>query len=299
MKIGYACINRSIGCTAGRTFRLKSYSEKRLVETVQMNLLCLEKILEYNARCNILFFRITSDLIPFASHPVNKFKWQKHFASEFAKIGNLIRRHEMRISMHPDQFTLINSLDLAIFKRSVTELRYHANLLDLMGLDTSAKIQIHVGGVYKNKAKSLKRFISRYRRVDKEIGRRLVIENDDRSYSTKDCLQINDETGIPVLFDTLHHDINNNGEKIIECLARTGRTWKIRDGIPMIDYSHQKLDTKKGSHAETLETRRFKDFIRISWPCDFDIMLEIKDKERSALKATRITENDVRRRAKK
>ena len=294
MKIGYACINRSIGCTASRTFRLKSYSEERLIETIEENLSCLLKILQYNIRHNLFFFRITSDLVPFASHPVNKFKWQNHFAHLFKEIGKFIRTHGMRISMHPDQFTLINSLDSAIFKRSVAELRYHANLLDLMDLDTSAKIQIHVGGKYKNKTRSMKRFASRYRRVDKAVRRRLVIENDDKSYSVKDCLQINGDTGIPVLFDHFHHEVHNNGETMIDCLKATGNTWRARDGLPMIDYSHQKAGATKGSHAETIKTMQFKHFLDISKPYDFDIMLEIKDKEKSALKAAQVAQKDAR-----
>ena len=50
--------------------------------------------------------------------------------------------------MHPDQFTLINSIKYEIFERSKNEFKYHAQILDLMKLDTSVKIQIHVGGAY-------------------------------------------------------------------------------------------------------------------------------------------------------
>jgi UV DNA damage endonuclease len=294
MKIGYPCINRSIGCKANHTFRLKSYSEHRLVETVQQNLDCLFEILKFNARNQLLFFRITSDLVPFASHPVNTFRWQHHFAFRLREIGKFIRGHNMRISMHPDQFTLINPLDPDIFARSVAELEYHAQVLDQMELDTTAKIQIHVGGVYKEKQKSIKRFITRYRKLGKTLRRRLVIENDDKNYTVKDCLKIHRETDIPILFDTFHHEVLNNGETTTDCLRQTGQTWNAPDGIPMIDYSQQKTGAMKGSHAETINIRQFRKFIETSKPYDFDIMLEIKDKEKSAMKAARIARGDTR-----
>ena len=78
------------------------------------------------------------------------------------EIGDFIKKNNIRISMHPDQFTLINPLDLRILKRSILELHYHNEVMDLMSLDSSAKIQIHVGGVYGNKDLSISRFISKY-----------------------------------------------------------------------------------------------------------------------------------------
>jgi len=294
MKIGYPCINRSIGCQANHTFRLKSYSEKRLIATIEKNLACLLRILQYNIKNRLCFFRITSDIVPFASHPINTFKWQRKFEKRFKEIGDFIRTHDMRISMHPDQFTLINSVNPDVFKRSIAELKYHAEVLDLMELATTAKIQIHVGGVYNEKEKSMKRFVSRYRKIGKDLSKRLVIENDERSYSLKDCLRIHSDTDIPVLFDSFHHELYNNGEEVIECLQKIGKTWNSQDGIPMVDYSHQKEGTTKGAHAETIKAKIFMKFLEKSKPCNFDVMLEIKDKERSALKAVKIAQRDPR-----
>jgi UV DNA damage endonuclease len=79
MKIGYPCINQTIGCKSNRKFRLKSYSEQRLIDTVTSNLGCLTEILKFNVEHHILFFRITSDLVPFASHPICKFDWVPYF----------------------------------------------------------------------------------------------------------------------------------------------------------------------------------------------------------------------------
>jgi UV DNA damage endonuclease len=50
MKIGYPCINWTLGCKSDRTFRLKSYSENRLIETVENNLTCLLKILRFSVK---------------------------------------------------------------------------------------------------------------------------------------------------------------------------------------------------------------------------------------------------------
>lgn len=287
MRIGYPCINLSIGCKGDRSFRLKSYSTKRLVETVYNNLNCLQKILEFNSNQGILFFRITSDLVPFASHPICKFNWQKHFRNYFEDIGLYIKKRQIRISMHPDQFVLINSLDQKIFRRSLKELFYHADILDLLGLDTSAKIQMHVGGVYGDKDKSTIRFVSRLQKLEENLKGHLVIENDIR-YNLNDCIKIHKMTGIPVLFDSLHHEINNSGGNLSESFGFFTRTWKNEDGLPMVDYSSQQKQKNKGKHAETLDLKHFRNFLQITLPFDYDLMLEIKDKEQSALKAIEI-----------
>ncbi len=108
MRIGYPCINRSIGCRAGATFRLASYSEVRLEQAIQNNLECLYRMLDFNVKNGILFFRITSDLVPFASHSICRYPWQKRFADAFSRIAAFVHRHRIRISMHPDQFVLLN-----------------------------------------------------------------------------------------------------------------------------------------------------------------------------------------------
>ena len=290
MKIGYPCINTSIGCTANSTFRLKSYSEKRLISAVQNNLDCLLKILEYNVNHGLLFFRIGSDLVPFASHPICRFGWEKYFKKQFKHIGSFIKKHKIRISMHPDQFTLINSPSRQITKRSIKELEYHRRILDAMCLGTEAKIQIHVGGVYGNKARAIESFVKRYKSLDRKIKNRLVIENDDISYSLKDCLKINQRTKIPVVLDAYHHQILNNGESIRDALIKAKKTWKKKDGLLMVDYSSGRRG--KRTHAEHININDFKKFIEKTKGLNFDMMLEIKDKEKSALKAAALLKNE-------
>jgi UV DNA damage endonuclease len=288
MKIGYPCINRSLSCKGNKTFRLKSYSRKRFIETVSNNLDCLKQILIFNLKHNILFFRISSDIIPFASHPVLSIKWEEHFKETLESIGKLIKKNQMRISMHPDQFIVLNSKKEEVVQRSMKELSYHAALLNAMGLDSSAKIQLHVGGVYDNKQSSMDRFINHYELLPLRVKERLVIENDERCYSIKDCLEINRKIHIPVLLDFFHHQIYNHDEHFRTILHQAAETWNKIDGIPMIDYSSQEKNQKTGKHTTHIDKNNFYSFLNNISSIDADVMLEIKDKEKSALEAIEI-----------
>ena len=263
MKIGYPCINTSIPREASSTFRLTSYSKDRLIEVVNNNLNHLEKILKYNVKNNLLFFRISSDLVPFASHPICEFDWQDHFAQRFKILGKYIKKERIRISMHPDQFVLLNSPKSVIVANSVKELIYHSSILDLMGLDSTAKIQIHVGGVYGDKINAIKTFEKNYKvLLSQSIKNRLVIENDDRLYNVNDCLRIHSNTDVPILFDSFHHKCNNGGSiGIVKAFEKCCDTWKKADGVTLADYSCQEFGYRKGKHSITIDLEDFRKFI--------------------------------------
>ena len=242
------------------------------------------------------FFRISSDIVPFASHPINKFRWQEYFRDKFEGIGEFIAKNRMRISMHPDQFTLINSIKDEVFERSKRELVYHAEILDLMKLDTSAKIQIHVGGAYGDKKASMARFIARFNRLPDSVIRRLAIENDDKLYDLNDCLEISEDIQIPVIFDVFHHKLNKSASQTLKkSFSYIAKSWNERkDGVPMVDYSSQEPNGLPRQHSETINLEDFGLFLKQTEPFDFDVMLEIKDKEKSAIKAIESAVNDWR-----
>ncbi len=288
MRIGYPCINTSLNCTANSTFRLINYSEKKLFDTVEKNLDCLMRILRWNKRHGLLFFRIGSQLIPFASHPICKANWQNKFKKHFKMIGDYVLKNKIRLSMHPDQFVLINSLKQSVLSSSLRELEYHCQVLDLMGLPREAKIQIHVGGIYQEKIEAIKRFIANYQRLDVKVKKRLSIENDHRLFSLNDCLYINKFIKIPVIFDVFHHECLNNGESLREALLAVKKTWKKKDGLPILDYSNQALNAPIGSHSKHINIEKFRVFLQQVKGFNFDLMLEIKDKEKSALIARKM-----------
>lgn len=280
MRIGYACVNTALAPLKNKTFRLASYSTERLIETLQNNLGYLEQALLYNREHDIKFFRISSDLVPFASHEVCTYDWADHFKARFDVIGTFIKKEGMRISMHPDQFVLINSPSKEIVERSVAELVYHAKVFDALGLDHTHKIQIHVGGAYGNPKESISRFIGAYTTLPQDVSKRLAIENDERLFSLKDCLFISGKTGIPIIFDVFHHECLNNRESPEEALESASRTWKGH-GKPMIDYSSQDPLKRFGAHAQSVDIEHFKRWKPLFEAYECDVMLEVKDKQES------------------
>lgn len=285
MNIGYACQAVDIPGTKQRSCMLRNASPDMLENIILSNLKALDKILDYNIQNGIKLFRISSDIIPFGSHTVNTLKWWDIFKVQLSGLGQKAIKNSIRLSMHPGQYTVLNSSDNEVVERAVEDLRYHTRFLDALGLNKEHKIILHIGGIYGDKKTAIERFICNYRCLDENIRRRLVIENDDRNYNISDALSIGEDVGIPVVFDNLHHQINTDNTRsdtawIIAC----GETWKASDGRQKIHYSQQETAKRPGSHAATLNVEEFLNFYRRLPNQNIDIMLEVKDKNLSAIK---------------
>lgn len=285
MNIGYACLTVGIPGIKQRTCTMKKAAPSVFLSLIQSNLETLDKILDYNIQNGIKLFRISSDIIPFGSHTINKVKWWEIFNDKLNDISRKAISNGVRLSMHPGQYTVLNSPDKAVVERAVEDLRYHARLLDAMGLGKEHKIVLHIGGTYGDKTSALKRFIQQYRCLDENIRQRLVIENDDRQYTIFDVLSIGESEGIPVVFDNLHHQVNpDNTCSVIEWIDACANTWKSEDGPQKLHYSQQDFSKRPGSHSATLDVGEFLQFYTDIRNRDVDIMVEVKDKNLSALK---------------
>ena len=140
----------------------------------------------------------------------------------------------------------------------------------------------------------MKRFVERFKKLPAEVRRRLAVENDDVSYTLADCMEIHEATGVPVIFDIFHHRINSSGEDAGEAVRLASSTWGRGDGILMSDFSSQERGQRRGTHARRIDIRAFKRYLVDSKPVDLDIMLEIKDKEASAIRAIQAARGDRR-----
>jgi len=282
---------------------------------VRQSIAYVREIFHYLHKTDIHMYRMSSDFAPYLTHPdLPQFHEQLDEAKdELAELGALARRYDIRLSLHPSQYILLNALDEEIARKSIKDLNAQARILDMMGCGPEAVVITHVGGVYGNRAEGLSRFIHRYHDLPAETKARLVVENDDVSYPITDALRIQEATGCPVVFDNLHHFcLNPEGVSMQAALKRALATWP--EGVtPKIHYSspatnfESVTEKEKGAtgrertvtklHAPRLKAHA--DFINpleflLFWDAvgaedlrPFDIMLEAKAKDVALLRLRR------------
>ncbi|MDY0277538.1 MAG: UV DNA damage repair endonuclease UvsE [Acholeplasma sp.] len=294
--IGFPCLAIGVEHSNYKTIRKEYLTDEKLKEIISYNLDSLENIIDYNIKNNIKMFRISSDLIPFGSSPINKLNWDIIFQDKFKSIAKKIKKGNIRVSMHPGQYTVLNSPDKEIVNRAIDDLNYHGKILELLETDFSSKLILHIGGVYGDKVIASNRFVENFSKLNDNIKKRLVIENDDRSFNIVDVLKISEQINIPVIFDNLHHEINppdiykTDQEWINLCKL----TFKIEDGRQKIHYSEQDVSKKMGAHSKTINPDKFLIWYKAINREDIDIMLEVKDKNISAIKISDCLNSNIK-----
>ncbi|MCI3028810.1 UV DNA damage repair endonuclease UvsE [Desemzia sp. C1] len=292
VSIGYACLVVGVPDTNMSSVIKKNATEEKLMEVTKHNLAAFEKMVDYNIKEGIMLYRISSDLIPFGSSPVNSLPWWELFKEDFERIGKKIINSGMRVSFHPGQYTVLNSPDEGVVERAIEDLRYHNLIMECLGVDYSHKMVLHVGGVYGDKETAMERFVQNFARLDEPIQKRLIIENDDRLYTVEDVLKISQQTGSPVVYDNLHHAINPPEEARDDYywIHETSKTWKPEDGRQKMHYSQQDPGKRDGAHTKTIYLDTFMEFYRKLEDPTIDIMLEVKDKNISTVKCINATQ---------
>lgn len=274
MRIGYACINTRLP-TPARTVRLANATPERIRGLTAENLDALEAILRWNVERDIRVFRLTSNLVPLASHPANGVAWWDELGERFAELGALARAEELALSTHPGQYTVLGSARPEVVAAAVAEVEYHARLFDAMELP-GPHIVVHVTGTDD-------RFAEAFAQLSPGARRRLVLENDERR-SLADALELAGRLGARVVFDAFHHSLNPSfdGASTRELVELASERW---EGRQEVHFSTQQPGKRPGAHADSLDLAAFAAFAAEVGDLPLDCVLEVKDKERSTLAA--------------
>lgn len=262
----------------------------------------LYRILDYLRDEEIRMYRITSEFVPYATHPdLPQFHGQiEAHARELARLGEYARRLDIRLSLHPSQYVVLNARDDAVAQKAIVDLDSQARLLDAMEQGPEAVVVLHVGGVYGDKPAALERFARNYERLSEPARRRLVIENDEFSFTIRDCLELHRLTRVPVVFDHQHHRLNPGGLETVAAARAALETWP-EEVTPKVHFSSARLDgrvIKRGKevrveppllrqHADYIDPWTLADFLAELHDRAFDLMLEAKAKDLALIKLRR------------
>lgn len=247
-----------------------------------------ERIIRYNNAYGIKLYRITSKLVPLATHnDLAMWNWIEDLEPYFKKLGDTIKKLGIRVSAHPDHFVLLNSPREEVLETSIKDLEYHNNMYKLMGLDKDAKLVLHIGGMYGNKKEAIERFYKGFDKLSHDIKSRIILENDDKIYTANEVLKISNTLEIPMVLDVHHHACNNLDTDIKEILSNIYDTWKNQGSPPKLHFSSPKGEKDFRAHHEYINGDDFLEFINLSSKVDgrdIDFMIEAKRKDLSVFK---------------
>lgn len=259
---------------------------EKLLEVTRLNLEHTLRMLHYNVAHEIELYRLSSSIVPLATHPDVLWDFVTPFQAQWQKIGSLIQEQKLRVSFHPNQFTLFTSPKKEITKNAVVDMDYHYRMFEAMGLEDQGYINLHIGGAYGDKPATLERFYENLKELPPHIKMRMTLENDDKTYTAVETLQACEREGIPFVFDYHHHMANPCVEPLEDLLPRLFATWKHTGLVPKIHISSPKSEKEYRSHADFVDLEFIQPFLKIikEYGTDVDFMIEAKAKDQAALK---------------
>ena len=288
MNLGYACINMTLSSqkpkvTTNRSMIKRTFEEKGIDYAGELGLqnsADLIKILKWNKENNVNVFRLSSEFFPWASeYKFEDLPQYLRIKTLLAGCGHYAQRNGIRLTCHPGPFNVLTSPHEHVVQNTLTDLRIHGEIFDMMGLERTPynKINIHCNGVYGDKQSAMDRFCKNFERLPNSVKHRLTVENDDKAsmYSVKDLMYIHERIGIPIVFDYHHHTFNTGGLTEQEALELAMSTWG--DIKPIVHYSESRT-----LEDETAKPQAHSDFIYSeinTYGHDLDIVVEAKKKE--------------------
>ena len=301
MNIGYACINMQLSypqkyggqpkgvkpITTGRSMIKRTFLTKGVDYASELaldNAKDLGKIVDWNILNGYNFFRMTSGIAPWKS----EYEWDdlkdiEQIRMYLHSAGVKAKTHNLRITSHPGPFNVLTSPHEHVVVNCIGDLTDHAATFDMMGLSETPynKINIHIGGAYGDKPKSMERFCKNFERLPQSVQNRLTVENDDKAsmYSVKELYDgIYKRIGIPIVFDYHHHRFCDGGLSEQEALELAISTWP--EGIvPVVHYSESRSIEQAD---EKIRPQAHSDYVydKIdTYGNTIDIMIEAKRKE--------------------
>lgn len=292
IEFGYACINMDLGGFKSYNLRDLNGDPEIIKERIRWNFYQTSNVIYDNYINGINMYRLSSELVPLATHPLFD-RWQKEnewlwFKDEnvlgyLDYIKNIQQKTGMKLSLHPGQYTVLNSIRGDVVEKALQDLLYHYWLLNKIG---GWLIIIHVGGVYGDKQKSKRRWERVFNDLPQSLKGVIALENDDKSFSLEDVLEISQNTGVLPLLDIHHENCNpSKHTNLNDNLRDLIRVWKARNLEVKIHLSSGRNYFSDCSHSDYVAVEDFNYVKELFNKSEYDstlwVMLESKMKNKS------------------
>ena len=256
-----------------RLDKLKSVAAENLHRTI--------RILHYNIAHEILLYRFSSSMVPLVTHPEVQWDFITPFKLEWTELGQLIQKFKLRPSFHPNQFTLFTSPREEVTLNAVKDMEYHYQMLEAMNALDCGIINIHIGGAYGDKSKSLDRFHQNLKKLPKKFKSQMTLENDDKTYNIEETLIVCEKERIPMILDFHHYMANKGDVDLSHYMKRIFDTWSNHPLVPKVHISSPKSNKEFRSHSGFVSLDFIMPFLKTARDLnqDFDIMVEAKQKD--------------------
>lgn len=257
----------------------------KLLSVTSMNLKNTKRMIHYNIAHDIPLYRFSSSIAPLATHPEVNWDFVTPFRDEWSEIGELVMSHGLRTSFHPNQYTLFTSPRPNVTENAVIDMEYHYRMLQAMGLENQAILNIHIGGAYGDKSETILRFHENFKKLPAHIKKITTLENDDKTYNAVETLTACQKEDVPLMFDYHHHMANLCSIPLEELLPQGFSTWDRLGLRPKIHISSPKSEKAFRSHADYVDPEFIRPLIDILRGIghDVDFMIEAKRKDQATL----------------
>ena len=233
----------------------RDVAEERLWDIMVHNIASYKRLIEYvgGLPSELRMVRLGSDVLPVYTEPTWSYFWRKsdvvaYCEKAFAEVGETARSLDVRLSMHPGQFTVLASDNPDIVERSIEEFEYHTDVLRWMGYGRTYqdfKCNVHISG-----RRGPQGIIDVLPRLSPEARNCITIENDEMSWGIDASLELADHLALVL---DIHHHWVRTGEYIQPTDDRFARVIDSWRGVrPVIHYSVSREDLLVGHDDNTL-----------------------------------------------
>ena len=224
----------------------RDVAEERLWDIMVHNIKSYYNLIEYvgGLEHGLRMVRLGSDVLPVYTEPTWCYYWKlpdviKYCEQHFARVGERARELDVRLSMHPGQFTVLASDNPDIVKRSIEEFEYHTDVIRWMGYGKKFqdfKCNVHISG-----RKGPAGIKDALKSLSPEARNSITIENDENKWGIEHSLELRND--LALVLDIHHHWCNTGGEYIEPTDDRFKRIIDSWRGVrPVIHYSVSRED---------------------------------------------------------